>query len=273
MIHPAARHALRGGPGQYWRAAGLLAALTAVAAGYLLQRWWMEMPAYALTHPASLSRWLTAVLVAGSLLWIPWSAVRGAAVISRLRVTGALRHYRLTTSGGARLTGAALTAALAPCGVTLAATLALGLAAAAAAGEPGMAAVLLAHLVLLLMMASAALLGAWLSDRFRLAGTAGLLAALVILAAAGEIALLDRFYPLMKSPEFWIYLALLPNPATAVGSVLGVDLLRIEWIYRHIHAHDYFYVYPPIWQTGLCYGVVGGLFFLLMSHRLGAGEA
>jgi len=80
-------------------------------------------------------------------------------------------------------------------------------------------------------------------------------------AAIAAIWMLNPFYRAMSDPSAWIYGALLPNPVTAVGNVLETDVLRFSWIYQQIRAHEYFFVYPPVWHTGGLYLAAAALLF------------
>jgi hypothetical protein len=119
--------------------------------------------------------------------------------------------------------------------------------------------VLTAHALLLAQSLFCAALGTWLAGRVRYPALAIPLAVAVLAAATGAIWAIDPYYRGMRDPTPWIYAALLPNPVTAVGSALNTDVLRFSWIYERIHAHEYFFVYPPAWQTGGLYLVLAGL--------------
>jgi hypothetical protein len=45
-------------------------------------------------------------------------------------------------------------------------------------------------------------------------------------------------------------------------------VLRYSWLYERLHAHEYFFVYPPAWQTGLLYGVLAATLLALVSRRI-----
>lgn len=271
--NPAARHGLRLSGWRFWAAGGAVTAVTCLLAAYLLQRWWMEMPHYALAHPRSLSRWVTAAMVSASLVTAPWAAFRGALVLQRLQESGALKQYQSASMGAGRLLFGMATAALAPGSVTLALTLAAGLAAGLASGEPRLAEMLAGHLLLAVILGSAALFGIWMAPRLRWPALVGVLTLILIASGVAAVALLDPLYPSLGKPEPWIYLTLLVNPVTALGSALGADVLRFEWVYSRIRAHDYFYIYPPVWQSALIFAAPGGICFWLTRRRLEAGGA
>jgi hypothetical protein len=98
------------------------------------------------------------------------------------------------------------------------------------------------------------------------------LALVVLGGAVAAIWTLNPLYRRLDDPGRWIYLALLPNPVTAVGSTLETDVLRFSWVYQHVSAHEYFFMYPPAWQTAGFYLLLFGLLFWRLTQRVTAVE-
>jgi hypothetical protein len=264
LDNPVARHAGRLVTRRNWPwAVGMLLLVTA-ALGALLGRFWVELPDYALLRPQMWSGWLGLTLLAESMIVLPWAAVRGSLLWRRLRQEGHITEYRRSRMSAGQIVMGAILAAVYPPVALLLASLLLSLALAARPGgvEPGQ--VLTAHLLLLPQVLAFAALGLWLASKMRYPGLAIPLSALLLALTVTAVGLLNPFLTCVADPTPMIYWALLPNPVTAAGNVLDTDVLRFSWIYEHIRAHEYLYVYPPAWQTGGLYlGACGGLFGLL----------
>lgn len=247
--NPVARHAARLITRRHWPA-GVVALLAfAALLGALLQQYWMELDLYSFLHPRLSVRWLALVLLADTAIALPWAAVRGALLWRRLERDGALDEYRRTRLSPVAIAAGALWGALFPIVVLLALSLIIGLVAGPALAQLPVGGVLWAHGLLLAQVAAFGAVGLWLSERLRHPGLA-IPAALALLAAAvAAIFGLEPFYRKLGDPSPWIYAALLPNPVTAVGNALETDVLRFGWIYERVHAHEYFFMYPPAWQT------------------------
>ncbi|MFN3648836.1 MAG: hypothetical protein ACK47B_04570 [Armatimonadota bacterium] len=266
--NPVARHASRLGrsSGRAW--AVLLLLFVAGAAGAALQRYWLEMAEYAFLRPRMLDRWIGMSLVAETVIALPWAAVRGALLWRRLERDGHLEEYRRTRLSPLTITAGALAAVLYPVTALLALSLGVALAVALGGYELPVFGTIQAHLLLLVQSAAFAALGLWLTSRVRYPALAVPLALLILAAAILALAGLEPFYRQMETPERWINWALLPNPVTAVGSALETDVLRFGWLYRHLSANEYFYVYPPVWQTAGVYGALAALCLWRVTRQL-----
>jgi hypothetical protein len=199
---------------------------------------------------------------------LPWAAVRGALLWRQLIREGHLDEYRRSRLSSVAIVAGAIQAALHPVLVLLAASLCLTVAANFLGAGIAAAGALAAHGLLLAMSVAFAALGTWLSARVRYPAFAIPLAVLVLGGVVGTIWLIDPYYRRMPDPAPYIYAALLPNPVTAVGNVLETDVLRFSWVYERLHAHEYFYVYPPAWQTAGLYLLTAGLLLGSLSLRV-----
>jgi hypothetical protein len=161
-----------------------------------------------------------------------------------------------------------VSAALRPVLWLLGVSLAGSLAAAWTTRELPTAGVLAAHAMLLAQALFFAVLGLWLAGRVRHPALAIPLAAAVLAAVTVAIWMLNPFYRALADPGPWIYAALLPNPVTAAGAALDTDVLRFSWIYQHVHAHEYLFVYPPAWQTAGLYSTAAGILAMLLVRRI-----
>jgi len=266
--NPVARHAgrlvtRRGWP---WGVAGLL--LAAAALAMALQHYWMELPIYNTMQLRFGGRWLALTLLGETAVALPWAAVRGALLWRRLERDGHLAEYRRSRLSAAAIAGGALGAALYPVG----ALLALSLAVALWRADLPPAQVATAHLLLATQAAAFGALGLWLAGRVRYPALAIPLALATLALATGAIGLLEPFYRSLGDPSPWIYAALLPNPVTAVGNALETDVLRFSWLYEHLHAHEYFFLYPPAWQTGGAYLLATALLGARVVRRIARAE-
>jgi hypothetical protein len=265
--NPVTRHALRGGKiGWYWGALALLFA--ACALGALLQSFWMELPIYSFLRPQLAVRWMGLTVVAETVIAVPWAAVRGAVLWRRLCRDGHLNEYRRTRMPAYGIAFGTLVAALRPVALLLAGSLLLGVAAHFRTPELTLAGVFQAHLLLAMQAVCFGTLGIWWSTWVRYPAMAIPLALSGLTAAIGGLWCLEPFYRVMHDPSPWIYAALLPNPVTAIGNVLNTDVLRFSWIYEHVHAHEYDFIYPPAWQTGGIYLVAALLLAAGVTWRI-----
>lgn len=264
LDNPVARHAGRLVTRRGWPVAvGVLLVGTAVL-GAVLGRFWVELPDYALLRPQMWSGWLGLTLLAETLIALPWAAVRGALLWRRLRQSGHIAEYRRSRLSAAQIVWGSVAAAMFPPLALLGVSLVLSLLAAWRTGGLPLSEVLIVHLLFLGEVLAFAALGLWLASKVRFPGLAIPLSLAVLALASAAIGLINPFLRGMADPTPLIYWTLLPNPVTAAGNVLETDVLRFAWIYEHVQAHDYLYVYPPAWQTGGLYlGAFGGLFALL----------
>jgi hypothetical protein len=272
LDNPVARHAgrLAARSGRPW--AILLLLLAAGTLGALLQRYWMEMEIYSFLRPQMAVRWLGLVIMALTLVALPWAAVRGALLWRRLEKEGHLEEYRRSRLSPASIAVGALAAALSPVCALLALSLAAALAVGLIAPELSLAEAVWAHALLAAQSVAFGALGLWLAGKLRYPAAAIPAAVAVLAAALGAIWALDPFLRSFADPSPWIYAALLPNPMTAVGNALETDVLRFSWIYQRIHAHEYFFVYPPAWQTGGLYLLAAAVLLGLVARRAAVME-
>jgi hypothetical protein len=268
LDNPVRRHAARlSAAGGVWTA-GLVLLASAVL-GALLLRFWMELDVHALRHSGGALRWAGVFAIAQSLLALPWAAVRGALVWRKLTAVGLVEEYRRSRMSSLSIALGTLAAALRPVLLVLAVSLGVQLIAAARGHGTEPPGLLWLHALLSSQAAAFAALGLWLAAGVRWPGAAIPVSLLVQAAATAAIWALNPIYRSLSSPEGWIYAALLPNPVTAAASALGVDVLRFSWVYEHLRAADYFYVYPPPWQTMALYLAAAGLLTGMLAHRIG----
>lgn len=270
--NPVARHAER----LIARSGGLRTILLVLAGcgglGLLLQRYWMEWGIYNLLQPSFLTRWWGLVLVSETMIVLPWAAVRGALLWRRLQREGHLDEYRRSRMSPAGIAAGLTWAALRPVSLFLGLSLVLALAVGALADRAGLMGTVTAHLLLAALALAFGSLGLWLGGRLHYPGAAIPLALAVLAGAICGIGALNPWYRGLGDPTGWIYAFLLPNPVTAVGNVLNTDVLRFSWIYEHVRAVDYFYIYPPAWQTGLLYLGGAAVLFAALTARIARYE-
>lgn len=270
--NPIARHAGRMSvrKGWQWGVLGILA--TAAIVGALLQSYWMEMEAYSFLRPQMATRWLGLTLIGQTAVALPWAAARGALLWRQLAREGHLDEYRRSRMSAPAIAAGTVQAALHPVLVLLVISLCVTVLANAFGAALAPRGALTAHGLLLVQALFFAALGTWLAGRVRYPALAIPLAVAVLAAAVGAIWVIDPYYRRMGDPSPWIYAALLPNPVTAVGNALNTDVLRFSWIYERIHAHEYFFVYPPAWQTAGLYLVLAALFWAGISRDVARAE-
>jgi hypothetical protein len=207
------------------------------------------------------------LLLAESLVVLPWAAARGALLWRRLQAEEHLDQYRRSRLSPAAITMGAVSAAARPVLVLALLSLALALP-VSRLQAPAPGPLLLAHLLLFVQGAAYAAFGIWLSARIRSAGLASAVATTFLGVTIVAVGLLGPALPHFPDPGALIQAALVPNPITALGAVLDTDVLRFGWVYRYVRATDYFYVYPPAWQTLLCYASAGVAAATLAARRL-----
>ena len=269
--NPLARHAARLGSRKtlLWSLALLLIAVAVIAAA--LQQYWLQVSIYSGLRPRFSTRWLTLLLLAEVFVALPWAACRGALGWQRLRNDGLLEEYRRTRMSSAALVGGALWAATIPVVWFLSLSAVLTSVMSLLTGEPEVTRLILAHAALAAMLLAGAALGQAVAASRR--SWAAIPTAVVLLGLATvAILALNPFYAAMGRPEVWIQLALLPNPVTAIGATLGVDVLRYPSIYPLTRAHEYFFVYPPVWQTALFYLAVAAASLTIQTRRVASGS-
>ena len=271
--NPVARHAGRRSARRGWRWGVLGILLLAGVLGAVLQSYWLEMEIYSLLRPQLATRWIGFTLLAESGVALPWAAVRGALLWRQLVREGHLDEYRRSRLSPVAIAAGAAQASLYPVLVLLVASLCVTVLANFLGAGLGAVGVLWAHVLLAAMALMFAALGVWLSGLVRHPGLAIPLALAVLGIAVGAIWLIDPYYRRMTDPAPWIYAALLPNPVTAVGNVLETDVLRFSWVYERLHAHEYFYVYPPAWQTAGLYLLAAVLLLGGVTVRIARAES
>lgn len=270
--NPVARHASRMAVRRGWRWGVVGVLLVAGTLGAVLQSYWTEMELYSLLRPQMAARWVGVTLIAETAVALPWAAARGALLWRQLMIEGHLDEYRRSRLTPASIAWGVLHAALYPVLVMLAVSLCASVVANLVGARQNATEVLVAHGLLLTQAGAFTALGIWLSAKVRYPGLAIPMAVAVLAVATGGIAALDPYYRRLGDPSPWIYVALLPNPVTAVGNALNTDVLRFSWIYEHIHAHEYSFVYPPAWQTGGLYLFLTVLLLGLITLRIARAE-
>ncbi|MGV3720816.1 MAG: hypothetical protein ACO1SX_07890 [Actinomycetota bacterium] len=270
--NPVARHAGRMSvrKGWQWGVLGILAAAGTV--GALLQSYWMEMELYSFLRPQMATRWLGLTLIAETAVALPWAAARGALLWRQIVREGHLDEYRRSRMSAPAIAAGAIQAALHPVLVLLVVSLFVCVLANLFGAGMDPRGMLTAHGLLLVQAIAFSALGVWLAGRVRYPALAIPLAIAVLGAAVGAIWAIDPYYRGMGDPSPWIYAALLPNPVTAVGNALNTDVLRFSWIYERIHAHEYFFVYPPAWQTAGVYALPAVLLWGGVTRNIARAE-
>lgn len=246
-------------------AAALLVAAV-IGGGGLLQWFWAGWSVYSGAGPSVATRWLLTGAVGAALLLPPGAAMLGAAMGRRLEASGWRDQVRATPWGTARLCWWAGRAVLAPPLLALflsaAGWTAVWLAGGRETGLPGPLKIVCAHGLVTVIMAA---FGAWGlalavrnggGGRYRLIPSAGSLlprfatqsglwGPVTLLVLAAGPALVGPLLPHLARPERALDLTLLVNPVTAVGAVLGMDVLRSPRVYDLTRAPEYWYTYPP----------------------------
>jgi hypothetical protein len=265
--NPVARHAERLSS-RRWGWAVLSVLTAAIVLGAVLQQHWLELPEYSFLRPQMAGRWAGLSLVALTAVVLPWAAARGALIWRRLQQEGHIEEYRRSRLSAAAIGWGALWGALRPVAVLLGLSCGLAVLFGLLQGEPPPLRVLAVHALLASQALAFGALGLWLAGKMRYPAFAIPVAIGFLAATVGAIKLLDPFYRKLGNPEDWIYAALLLNPVTAVGNALDADVLRFGWLYQQLQANEYFYVYPPVWQTGGAYLSLFALFYLLLTLRI-----
>lgn len=236
-----------------WLIAFLLG-LTALA-GAALQLFWMELPIYSFARGPILERWLGMTLLAETVVVLPWAALRGALLWRRLDADGHFAEYRRTRLSSRAIVVGFVAAAGRPVWLLLGWSLLLIIPAAVLTRGPSPLQVAAAHAVVASGVTAWVLLGAAPAQRLPASAAVPLAWGALALCLA-LVAAVDPFLRALPDPALAAYLALLPNPLTAVGSALGADVLRFTWLYERLHTHEYPFVYPPWWQTAALYTLV-----------------
>ncbi len=270
--NPVSRHARRllARESRVWVVLVLLLVVGVLAA--VLQRFWFELDDYSLLHVPTLTRWLQVLILAEGLVVLPWAAVRTGHMWHGMREQGLTDEYRRTLLSPWQIVGGALLESMRP----ILTFIGLSLVAATAAGvltrAYGLVEATSAHALLLAEATAFGALGMLAGGLRRRAWVFALAMGLLGLFTCA-IGWMDVFYRHLRDPSPWIYAALLMNPVTAAAGSLGTDVLRFGWIYEHVRAADYFFVYPPLWQSFGCYLVMGvlclfGVVRLLRAERV-----
>lgn len=270
--NPVARHAGRLATRRGWPWVVLAILLAAGVGGALIERHWMELEEYSFLQPTALTRTVATTLLGETLLVLPWAAIRGAVLWRRLQLDGHLDEYRRSRMSAGAIAFGVLSAVLSPILALISLTLALSLAASWVSRELMFSEVAWAHVLLISQAFAYAALGVWLTGSVKHPAFAVPLALALLAAAVGAVWVIDPFLRQMSDPSGPIYWSLLPNPVTAVGNALNTDVLRFSWVYQRIHAHEYFFLYPPAWQTAGLYTGVGFFFLAWVALRVRRAE-
>jgi len=257
--NPVARHSVRL-LSRGWIAAMALLLVGAGILGALLQRFGMEREIYASPSRFVVARWLMTTLIAELAIVAPWAAVRGAMLWTRLVGEGQMDEYRRTRLSAAAIAAGALAAGLFPVLALVGVSCGLSMVVGGLLGAYSLTGAAIAHGLLLVLAVGYGALGMWLAGRVRYPSLAIPLALALLAVSIAGIAAVDPFLRASADPSRLIGGALALNPVTAIASALDTDILRFEWLYARLHTHEYFYVYPPVWQTAVLYaGMSGGL--------------
>lgn len=270
--NPVARHASRMAVRKGWRWGVLGILIAAGTLGAILQSYWTEMEIYSLLRPQMAVRWIGVTLIAETAVALPWASARGALLWRQVVSEGHLDEYRRSRLSSGTIAWGVLQAALYPVLVMLAVSLGAAVAANLIGARQNATELLVAHGLLLTQAVAFTGLGLWLAGKVRYPALAIPLAVGVLAAATGAIWAIDPYYRRMTDPSPWIYATLVPNPVTAVGNALNTDVLRFSWIYEHLHAHEYSFMYPPAWQTGGLYLMLACLLFGAITLRIARAE-
>lgn len=239
---------LRGGSKRRLIDLALIGAVIVVGAGGL-QLFWIGANPYSGPGPALRERWFYSACLMAMLLLAPWSAVRADRAWARLRQEGILRQLQLTRLTPAAICVAALGSAVTPLLLALLLSLAGWSALALLWGGPSVGQVALGHALVLGHVLALGLAGQALAALLRQPTLAGPLAVGCLAIGATAIVLVEPLLARSGPPEWWIALALVVNPLTAVGTALGLDILRTPWIYSLTSAPEYRFAYPSPWLT------------------------
>lgn len=253
-------------------------ALIAVATG-LFQQYWVQYPIYS-GSPRLYARWYFLFLFAEMLVVLPWGALRGAEVWVRLRSDGHLDEYRRTRLKPSAIVLGALWGGLRPIfwflGTSLVAGLLVLLVSFVVRREnlefiPGAREMLAAHALIAVIVTGYSALGQWIAHRKGGPAAATVVTLLILLGSVFTVCGLNPFVQHLTDPDTWLYALLLPNPAAALGTTLGMDLLRFAWVYDHVRALDYVsrgFEYPSPLHTAGVYAIAATLLVTLNSWRL-----
>lgn len=285
--NPVARHTWRFTPKRYlpWIILAFLAGVTVLAG--VMQQYWMQYPIYSGGEVRVYRHWLFLFLLAQTPVLLSWAMVRGALVWRRLIQDGHLEEYRRSRMSAASVVLGAWIGSLRPLLLALAASLALSSVVVAAfqkyqspedwdymPGLSGLAvgAVAYGHLLLLAVTAAFAALGLALSGHLRspaMAVPIGLATFAVACTLVWPLNFVLRGMSSAAATKL-TYASLVPNPITAVGEVIGVDLMRYPLVYPLISAHewvDFTFRYPS-GATVVFYGVLAAAALSLLGRRV-----
>jgi hypothetical protein len=245
-----------------------LLAVVVLAGAAGLQLFWIGASPYNGPGPGLRERWFYSACLMATLVLVPWSAVRADRAWSRLRQEGLLRQLQLTRMSPGAIAVAVLSATLGPLVALIAVSLAGWGVVSLGFGGPTLASVLLGHGLVLAQVIALGLAGqalAALLHRLRLAGP---LAVFCLALCCAALFLVEPLLARSSRPEWWIYIALLPNPLTATGAALGLDILRTPWLYSLTSAPEYRFAYPSPWLTLALYAAVALGLGARMCRRL-----
>ncbi len=262
------------------------AAITGLAA--LLQWSWAGWSVYAGPGPSLAMRWLLTEAVGAALLLPVGAAVAGAAVGRRIADSGLRDQVRITGRGAALLAMQAARWALLP--PLLAVSASAGgwvWVAALGRGESGLPrpmAIGMAHALAGVLVAAFGLWGLALAvssaasspagERARsrripvTLARSGMWAPLLLAALVPGPAWVGPLLLHLARPERLLDAVLLVNPVTAIGAVLGMDVLRSPRIYALTRAPEYWYSYPPAAGVAAVYIAVAALGATCLWRRL-----
>ncbi len=210
--------------------------------------------------PRFMHRWLDMSALTAPLLYLPIAGLCGAFTAppaSRFEETQGMLLTRLTPFD---LCAGRLLAGLWPLVGALMASCALGLGVQVAwrplpGTSSGYAAILILHLVLITALLSTGATGFLFAIRRRPGrnwGRGGGITLLVTALSLGGLFLFDPVVRQMENPTGIIDGLLLVNPATAATTALGMDVLRLPWIYERTIAPEYPFQYPsPLVSSAL----------------------
>jgi hypothetical protein len=262
--HPLLRDAPRR---QRWGDMALLG-LVVLAGAAGLQLFWIGASPYNGPGPGLRERWFYSACLMATLILVPWSAVRADRAWSRLRQEGLLRQLQLTHLSRRAIAAGALVGAVEPLLALMAVSVVGWTALSLLFGNPALGPILLGHALVVAQVIALGLAGEALAALFGRPNLAGSLAALCLALCCGALFLVEPVLMRSAQPEWWIAAALLPNPVTATGAALGLDILRTPWLYSLTSAPEYRFAYPSPWLTLALYAAVALLLGGWMCRRL-----
>lgn len=263
-------HRIRNRRSWFWAVTLLLAGCG--VAGAVVRHLLTQLPARQVYQPDPNPGWLSFTFAAAALVLPLWTALRAASLLRGFRESGLLAEYRRTRLRTPAILGPMAQETLLPVLPALAAAFLAGI----VAGRGEDAIPLPGLLQALAVAAGAAVLGAgWgmLLGTLRARPVWGVLSLLAVLACAVfAVGAIDPWLRPVPNPGTLIYWALVPNGPAAAASALGTDVLRLEWVYPRVHAHEYYFVYPPGWLTAAVHAGAGVLLLLAAGWRVARHE-